>query len=127
MGEGCYFQQAVLYRFFWCCLWTDEGLELTPGMNFCPSWDREERANPLQMYIWLLVKERGILPKLHIWRWHILLPFKPMNYKQLANATAAPGSKVEFHLTPIKKIERTAFDCKVEKKSLSFRNLIWHS
>lgn len=56
------------------------------------------------------------MPKWHISGWYILLPFKPMNQKKLANATTAPGSKAEFHLTPIKKTENTAFDGKVKKK-----------
>lgn len=58
------------------------------------------------------------MPTLPVLRWHILLPFKPKNYKKLANATEAPGSKADFHLIPIKKIGRTAFDCKVGGKYL---------
>lgn len=50
--------------------------------------------------------------------WQNLLPFKPMNCKKLENTIAALEFQVEFHLVPIRKTERTAFDCKGKKVSI---------
>lgn len=35
MGKQTVEKQSVLGTFFWCQVWADEGLELSPGINFC--------------------------------------------------------------------------------------------
>ena len=137
-GKVCYVDSSGR------CLWADGGLELSPMIIFCPSCYREERGSPLQIYVLLLVKQGkggGLFlyllllhclqlkiifkPKLPILRQHILLPAKSMNYKKLANATVASGSKADFHLIPIKKTGRTAFDYKKEKKVSIIQKFHW--
>ena len=58
------------------------------------------------------------MTKWHILGWQILLPFKPRNCKKLEDTIAALGFQVEFHLVPIRKTERTAYDYKGKKVSI---------
>lgn len=42
IDEGEY-QQALLCGFLWYHLWADMGLELSPMIDFCPSYNEEGR------------------------------------------------------------------------------------
>lgn len=47
IGKQMVEKQVVLGMFFWCQFWTDEGLELSPVINFCAA-SRERKGDTLQ-------------------------------------------------------------------------------
>lgn len=86
------FQQVLLYRFFWCCLWADKVwnclqwltsvLPVREGRgdtftNLCPAI-RQVGGEPRSFLVFLLKCRQLkiiLMSNYCIWRWHLLLPF----------------------------------------------------